>query len=136
MAEPTSALAFVAAFPDEEGASRALRELRRSGDGPLGVRQAAVLVRDAVGRLEIRELHRTGRGGVLGGVASGVIGLIAGADGWPPGGPASGPPTGTFGYRGFPDERLRETAEALQPGTSALVAILERRHGVEVGQSS
>jgi uncharacterized membrane protein len=134
MAEPAPVLAYVAAFPDEAGASRALRALRRSDDS-LGVRQAAVLVRNARGRLELRESHRTGRGGVLGGVAGGVIALVAGADGWPAGGPPTGPPTGTFGYRGFPDERLRETAEALQPGTSALVAILELRQRIELTDS-
>jgi uncharacterized membrane protein len=62
MTEQASLQAFVAAFPDEGGASRALKQLRDSDKDLVGVKQAAVLVRNADGDLEIKEAHHTGRG--------------------------------------------------------------------------
>jgi uncharacterized membrane protein len=120
--------AVVAAFPNEEGASRALEQLRAMDKELIGVRQAAVLVRDGDGHLRIRESHHVGRGAVLGGVAGAVVGLIAGPVGWvAAGGAAVGALAARLRDSGFPDERLREVGEALTPGTSALVAVIEHR---------
>jgi uncharacterized membrane protein len=57
-----------------------------------------------------------------------VIGLITGPIGWAA---AVGGAVGALGARlrdsGFPDDRLRRIGEALTPGTSALIAIVEHR---------
>jgi uncharacterized membrane protein len=52
--------AIVAAFPDEDGAADALKDLRSLGSDVLGIKEAAVLVRDAGGKLDIRESHHVG----------------------------------------------------------------------------
>jgi len=128
MQEQTPLDAIVAAFPDEQGASRALEELRKVDRDLLGVKQAAVLVRTDDGKLEIKESHHVGRGAVLGGVAGAVVGLIAGPVGWVTvGGAAVGVLAARLRDSGFPDKRLREIGDALTPGTSALIAIIEHR---------
>lgn len=128
MAEQVPLQAFVAAFEDENGASRALKQLRRTDDDLVGVRQAAVLVRATDGKLEIRESHHTGRGLVIGGAAGAVIGLLTGPVGWAAaGGAALGALAGRLRDAGFPDEKLKRIGDALTPGTSALIAIVELR---------
>lgn len=128
MAEQVPLQAFVAAFQDEEGASRALEQLRRTDDDLVGIRQAAVLVRNADGKLRIEEAHHTGRGLVVGGVAGAVIGLLTGPVGWATaGGAAVGALASRLRDSGFPDEKLKRIGDALTPGTSALIAIVELR---------
>jgi uncharacterized membrane protein len=128
MQEQAPLQAVAAAFPDEEGASQALKELRSVDRDLIGVRQAAVLVRTADGKLHVKEPHHVGRGAVLGGLAGAVVGLIAGPVGWVAvGGAAVGALAARLRDSGFPDARLREIGEALTPGTSALVAIIEHR---------
>jgi len=128
MQEPAPLDAIVAAFPDEGGAARALKELRGVDKDLIAIKQAAVLVRTADGKLEIREPHHVGRGAVLGGLAGAVVGLIAGPIGWVTiGGAAVGALAARLRDSGFPDDRLREIGEALTPGTSALIAIIEHR---------
>lgn len=128
MAEQVPLQAFVAAFPDEDGASRALEQLRAIDRDLVGIKQAAVLVRNDEGELEIKESHHAGRGAVIGGLVGGVIGLIAGPVGWvAAGGAAVGALAARLRDSGFPDERLKEIGEALTPGTSALVALVEHR---------
>ncbi|HEY7199663.1 MAG TPA: DUF1269 domain-containing protein [Candidatus Dormibacteraeota bacterium] len=133
MSEDVPLQAIVAAFPDEKGASQALSELRGVDKDLIGIAQAAVIVRDADGKLEIRESHHIGRGAVLGGVAGAVVGLITGPIGWVTvGGAAVGALAARLRDSGFPDAKLREIGEALTPGTSALVAIVEHRWVREV----
>ena len=128
MAEDAPLQAVVAAFPNEQGASRALEELRGADRDLIGVKEAAVLVRGADGKLEIKESHHMGRGAVVGGVAGAVIGLVTGPIGWVTvGGAAVGALAQRLRDTGFPDDRLKEIGEALTPGTSALVAIVEHR---------
>lgn len=128
MVEHAPLQAIVAAFPDEQGASRALDELRRIDKDLVGVKEAAVIVRSTGNQLEIKESHHVGRGAVIGGIAGAVVGLITGPIGWVTvGGVAVGALAARLRDSGFPDARLREIGEALTPGTSALVAIVEHR---------
>jgi uncharacterized membrane protein len=120
--------AIVAAFPTEDGASQALQELRGIDKDLIGIPQAAVIVRDKDGKLQIKESHHLGKGAVVGGLAGAVVGIIAGPVGWlAVGGAAVGALANRLRDTGFPDARLREIGEALTPGTSALVAIVEHR---------
>jgi uncharacterized membrane protein len=128
MADDAPLQAIVAAFPDERGASTALEELRDIDKDLLGVKEAAVLVRDANGDLKIRESHHLGKGAVLGGAAGALVGVLAGPIGWVTvGGAAVGTLAARLRDSGFPDDRLREIGKGLSPGTSALVAIVEHR---------
>jgi uncharacterized membrane protein len=127
--------AVVAAFRTPDGASKALEELKDVGGAVLAVKEAAVLVRNADGELEIKESHHVAKGAVVGGLTGAVIGLIAGPVGWVAvGGAAIGALANRLRDTGFPDERLKQIGEELTPGTSALVAIVEHRWVVEVAQ--
>jgi|SRR5215471_6973514 len=133
MSEEIPLQAIVAAFPDEQGASNALSQLKAVDKDLLKVSEAAVLVRDMDGKLEIKESHHVGKGAVLGGVAGAVVGLITGPVGWvAAGGAAVGALAARLRDSGFPDARLREIGDALTPGTSALVAIVEHRWVAQV----
>jgi uncharacterized membrane protein len=135
MSQEAPLQAIVAAFSDENGASDALKDLRSLGGDVLGVKEAAVLVRDVDGKLEIRESHHVGKGAVMGGIAGAVVGLIAGPVGWVTvGGAAVGALAAKLRDSGFPDQRLRQVGESLKPGTSALIVIVEHRWVLDVQQ--
>jgi uncharacterized membrane protein len=120
----------LAAFNDENGAEKALGELKQAKkDRLIGIRNAAVLWKDDKGKLHFKETAdmRGGKGAVIGGVIGGVVGLI-----FPPSILASaavGAAVGGFSARlhdaGFPDDRLREVGKGLKPNTSALIAVIE-----------
>jgi uncharacterized membrane protein len=135
MSQEAPVQAIVAAFSDENGASDALKDLRSLGGDVLGVKEAAVLVRDDDGKLEIRESHHVKKGAVMGGIAGAVVGLIAGPVGWVAvGGAAVGALAARLRDSGFADERLRQVGESLKPGTSALIVIVEHRWVLDVQQ--
>jgi uncharacterized membrane protein len=92
------------------------------------VKDAAVLTRDQNQQLHISESADKGfgRGAVIGGVAGAAVGLLAGPIGWATlGGAAVGALAARLRDGGFPDERLRQMGSGLQPGSSALVAVIE-----------
>jgi uncharacterized membrane protein len=125
--------AVVAAFPDMDGAATALAELRKADKDLIKVKQAAVLVRDADGKLKIKESHHVARGAVLGGVAGAVVGIVTGPVGWVTvGGVAVGALAARLRDSGFNDDRLEQIGEALQPRTSALIAIIEDRWAAQL----
>lgn len=135
MGDQAPVQAVVAAFKTPDGASKALAELKTVGGDVLAVKEAAVLVRDADNKLQIKESHHMAKGAVVGGVAGAVVGLIAGPVGWAAlGGAAIGGLANRLRDTGFPDARLRQIGEALTPGTSALVAIVEHRWVLDVEQ--
>ena len=120
----------LAAFNDEDGAEKALGQLKQAKkDRLIGIRNAAVLWKDDKGKLHFKETAdmRGGKGAVIGGVIGGVVGLV-----FPPSILASaavGAAVGGFSARlhdaGFPDDRLREVGKGLKPNTSALIAVIE-----------
>src|SRR6185312_6010469 len=121
---------LLAAFNDEDGAEKALGQLKQAKkDRLIGIRNAAVLWKDDKGKLHFKETAdmRGGKGAVVGGVIGGVVGLI-----FPPSILASaavGAAVGGFSAKlhdaGFPDDRLREVGKGLKPNTSALIAVIE-----------
>ena len=124
---------IVAAFTDMDAASKALKDLRSVGKDTLQVKEAAVLVRNPQGKLDIRESHHVAKGAVLGGITGAVVGLIAGPVGWVTvGGAAVGSLAARLRDSGFPDKKLREIGESLKPGTSALIVIVEQRWILDV----
>jgi len=133
MQEPAPLQAVVAAFPTEDGASQALKDLRKIDKDLIGVKEAAVLVRNTEGKLDIKESHHVGKGAVIGGLAGAVVGIVTGPIGWVTvGGAAVGALAARLRDSGFPDARLKEMGEALTPGTSALIAIIEHRWVTQV----
>src|SRR5262245_10106097 len=74
-----------AAFTSQDGASQALQALKDArAAGLVAIDNAAVLTKDANGKLDIKETNDWGggKGAVIGGVAGAAIGLLAGPVGW------------------------------------------------------
>lgn len=122
---------IVAAFKDEQGADDALKMLNQAkSEKMIGIVDAAVIRRDEHNKLHIKETEDpgAGKGAAVGAAAGAIIGLIAGPAGLVVGGAAGavvGGLAGKFIDSGIPDARLKELGDALKPGTSAIVAIIE-----------
>lgn len=131
MSESTPVELIVAAFRQEQAADEALDALvQAKRDRLVKIREAAVVRRDAGGKLHIKERGdlSTGGGAASGAAIGAVVGLFGGPIGALIGGAAGAAIGGLAGRlidTGIPDDRLRQIGEALQPGTSAIVAIIE-----------
>lgn len=121
----------IAAFQDEKGADQALKDLKLAQwEGVIGIKDAAVLRRDEKDKLHVKETGDWGggKGGVVGAILGGAIGLLAGpviligAAGALVGGLAA-----KLRDSGFSNERLDTIGGALNPGTSAIVAVIEHK---------
>ncbi len=128
---------IVAAFKEEKAAKQALKELKQAQrEGMIKIEAAAVLRKDAKGKLHIKETADMGggKGAALGGVAGAAIGLIAGPALLVPA--AVGALVGGLAAKlrdsGFSDDRLKMLGEGLTPGSSAIVAVVEHRWVAEV----
>jgi uncharacterized membrane protein len=120
-----------AAFTSQDGASQALQALKDArAAGLVAIDNAAVLTKDANGKLDIKETNDWGggKGAVIGDVAGAAVGLLAGPVGWATGiGALIGGLAAKLRDSGFSDARLRKLGESLKPGTSAIVAVVEHR---------
>jgi uncharacterized membrane protein len=120
---------ILAAFRDENGADAALEQLKEAKKEHLiNVPHVAVLRKDKEGKLHIKEPTDmgAGRGAVIGGVLGGLTGLVFGPIGLAAvGGAAIGGVIARLHDSGFKDERLRQLGESLQPGSSAILAVIE-----------
>jgi uncharacterized membrane protein len=123
---------FVAAYGTEDGAGAALKDFQAAQRaGAIDLIDAAVMVHTADGKVKIEETadpsgkKRAKRGAIAGG----VVGLI-----FPPSiivsavvGGAAGGLWGKIRDKGFKDEDLKEVANNLPPGSSAIIAVAEDR---------
>ena len=126
----------VAAFQDEESAKQALNELKDAQRQKLiKIEDAAVLRKDEKGKLHVHEIHDWGggKGAVVGGLIGAGLGLLLG--------PlvlvgAAGALVGGLSAKlrdsGFNDTRLKKLGEGLEPGTSAILAVVEHRWVAQV----
>jgi uncharacterized membrane protein len=122
MAATIPAHAVVASFRFEDGAGNALDKLR--GISKEGIQNAAVLKVSHDGKLRIKETADLsgGKGMVVGGVVGGVIGLLGSSVLWPLGlGAAAGGLASKLRDSGFPDQRLKELGDRLEPNHSLLI---------------
>jgi uncharacterized membrane protein len=120
---------IVATFQNEEGAEDALEQLKEAHkEDVIDIENAALLRRDEGGELHLKEprdMHG-GKGAAIGGVAGAVAGLLAGPVVLAAGvGALIGGLAAKLRDSGFRDDRLKQLGEALTPGTSALVAVIE-----------
>lgn len=123
---------IVAAFQEEGAAKAALKELKAlKREKLIGIQNAAVLRKDEKGKIHIKETADMGggKGSVLGGVAGAAIGLIAGPALVVPAavGALVGGLTAKLRDSGFSNERLKALGDGLQPGTSAIIAVVEHK---------
>jgi len=120
---------ILAAFKDENGADAALAQLKGAQKEHLiAISNVAVLRKDQEGKLHIKEPTDmgAGRGAVIGGVLGGLTGLVFGPIGLAAvGGAAIGGVIARLRDSGFKDDRLRQLGENLQPGSSAILAVIE-----------
>jgi uncharacterized membrane protein len=118
---------IVAAFNNPDKAGQLMAELKQGKkQGLVGIIDAAVVVKDADGKLKITDSkRRSTKGFITGGVVGGVLGLLAG----PVGLVALG--TGAVGalmgkISGAPlKAEMQDIGSALTPNSSAIVAIIE-----------
>jgi uncharacterized membrane protein len=119
----------VVAFEGEQEAQRvldALRQLDRTY--VVDLRSAAVIVRQSSGEVRIEETHDfdAKQGAITGALAGGVLGLLTG--GLLRGaifGAAGGAVASQVADLGLDDDFLRGVAEGLEPGSSAIVALVD-----------
>jgi uncharacterized membrane protein len=122
---------IVSAFQSEDGADNALDAIvQAKKDKLVRIREAAVVRRDKGGKLHISERGdlSTGGGAASGAALGAVVGLFGGPLGILLGAAAGGAIGGLAGKlidTGIPDARLKQIGSALQPGTSAIVAMIE-----------
>lgn len=123
---------IVAAFQEEGAAKEALNALKQlKRERLIGIQNAAVLRKDAKGKIHIKETADMGggKGSVIGGVAGAAIGLIAGPALIVPAavGALVGGLTAKLRDSGFSNKRLETVAEGLKPGSSAIIAVVEHK---------
>jgi uncharacterized membrane protein len=119
---------IVAAFNDPDEASIVMADLKEGKrEGLIGIIDAAVVVKNAQGKLKITDAKRRSRKGlVTGGVVGGLIGLVLA----PPvtaiaaGGGVIGALMGKLRSAPLKAE-MKDLGSALQPNTSAIIAIIE-----------
>jgi len=121
---------IAAVYPNTAEAQATLNDLvRMHNSDAIELIDAAVMIRDSDGNLSISERaeltpRKGARRGALMGAALGVIfppSLLAGAAL----GAAAGAVTGKVTDQGFENELLEELAKDLEPGKSAILAVLE-----------
>ena len=122
----------VAAFQDEKAADAALKELKDAKRaGLIKIDDAAVIRKDQKGKLHIKETAdmKPGKGAGIGALVGGVVGLLAGPAGVVLGAGAGALIGGVAAApdKGIKDERLEKIGDSLEPGTSAIVAIVEHK---------
>jgi uncharacterized membrane protein len=119
-------------YDSPEGASKALEfveDLHRRKT--IKIHNAAVLVKDQDGTTHVKDTRDIGskKGRVLGAVTGGLIGLLGGPAGVVvgalAGAGAGGLAAGKLDF-GFSDKFLENLKQYLQPGTSALILLVER----------
>jgi uncharacterized membrane protein len=120
---------IVAAFRDEDAAHAALEKLKEAKrEGLIRIDNAAVLRKDADGKLHVKETADMGggKGAAIGGTLGAVVGLVTGPVGWLAlGGALVGGAIAKHADGGFSDERLKKLGEGMTPGSSAIVAVIE-----------
>ncbi len=131
--------AIVAAFSSTDGAQQVMDEIKQGKkEGLIGIIDAAVVVKDADGKLKITDARRRSRrrkGLITGGVVGGLVGLLAGPVGWAAlGGGAVGALAGRVA--GAPLKATMEgIGDSLPPSSSAIVAVIEHTWIAEVEQA-
>jgi uncharacterized membrane protein len=121
---------IVAAFQDERGADRALKQLKGAKKEHLiSIENAAVIRKDAQGKLHISETGdmRGGKGAAFGGVTGAALGILTGGTTLAIAGVSAliGGLAAKLRDSGFKDERLRKLGASLRPGSSAIVAVID-----------
>ena len=120
----------VAAFQDEKAASEMLKQLKElKRERIIGIVDAAVIRKDEGGKIHIKETaDMSGKKGAGIGALLGVaVGLLAGPVGLWVGGGAIVGWLAARRDKGFKNERLETVGQGLNPGSSAIIAVVEHK---------
>ncbi|MBN1147319.1 MAG: DUF1269 domain-containing protein [Anaerolineales bacterium] len=131
---------MLAVFEEEGRVEKVLRDLKRlEKDRTLRLFDAAMLVKDRNGIVRLKETRDVGagRGALFGAIAGGLVGLLGGPAGVIVGaaaGAAAGGVTASKIDLGFSNQFLDEIKTHLQPGSSALLALVEQEWAERLAQ--
>lgn len=132
---------IVAAFQSDTGADEALTALKEAKREQLiGIKDAAVIRRDQNDKVHIKDVRDVGagKGAVAGAVIGTAIALLSGPVGIVLAG-ATGALVGGLTAKavdmGLPNQQLKEISEALKPGTSAIVAVIEHKWVTQIEEA-
>ena len=123
---------LVLAFAKEDEGQKAMQALQRLvNDGRISLRNAAVLVKNKEGRVSVKEMGNVGlkQGAFFGAIVGGLIGLVGGPVGAVVGAVAGATTGGVAAHAidfGFPEDYLADLQASLQPGSSALIVLVEK----------
>ncbi len=118
---------LVITFPDENQAASVLKTLQdMKHEDMLNLDDAAVIVKDADGKVKVKNL--TERGVKIGAVAGGFLGLVLGSVLFPFAGillgVAGGALVGKTFQTGLDKQFIKEVQDSLTPGSSAILFIV------------
>lgn len=122
---------IISVFKTPEQAAHALTQAKRaSKDGTFEIKNAAVIVKDAQGRVHTDDKQDVGagEGAVFGAVVGGLIGLLGGPAGVVAGavaGAATGGVTAGLVDMGFNQDQLKELEASMPANSSALVVLVD-----------
>jgi uncharacterized membrane protein len=122
---------IVAAFNEEIKAGEVLTQLKEMDkNGVIAILNAAVMTKKVNGKITVKETEDVDakRGAIFGAIAGGLVGLIGGPAGVIVGAAAGAAAGGVAANQidmGFPNEVLEELQESLQPGSSAIIALIQ-----------
>lgn len=128
----TSTELLVLAYNKESTAPKALQTLQRLvEEGQISLRNAAALVKNKDGRVFAKEMGDIDlkQGALFGAIVGGLIGLVGGPVGAVVGAVAGATTGGVAAHAidfGFPDDYLTDLQASLQPGSSALIVLVEK----------
>jgi uncharacterized membrane protein len=131
-------ITFIAAsFEDKNGAKQQAEYMYANGrDKLIGLKDTAVINKDANGKIHISESADTGggKGAVIGGTVGAVLGLVTGPGAilFGSAGAAVGGMAAKLHDAGISNKALKEFGETLKPGSSALVIIIESQWAKQI----
>jgi uncharacterized membrane protein len=131
----------VVVFDEPGGAKEALKLLKQLERRKeiVALRNVAVLVRDEQGQTSLSETQDVDakHGAIFGAITGGLVGLVGGPIGAIVGaaaGAATGRATAKRVDSGFSNKYLQDIQDKLQPGSSALVALIEHKWASSVAE--
>ncbi len=132
MAQEAPVQVIVAAFADEDAAEKVLDGLKDARKEKLiGIDTAIIMHKDEKGKLHTREYKLTPTKGAIGGaIVGGILGVITGGAAMVVG--AAGAGIGALigkheKNKRFAPKDITEISDALTPGSSAIVAVIEHK---------
>jgi len=120
----------LAVFEDHTAASKAYQDLQKAEkDKKVDLENVVLIHKEAAGKIDVKEAAEKISGEVgIGALVGGALGLLAGPVGvitFGAAGAVLGGLTAKLDDVGFDDERLEMLGETLEPGKSAILAVLE-----------